>query len=125
VSVTVTANGQSGSLVSGFSYSLPPTLTSVSRIVGQRRRDSSHDHGHELAAGRQDICRSAAANVVAVSGTEITATTPAGSAGAVTVTVRTLRRRRELADGFTYVVEATATPTLVSHVSESNSRSSA
>jgi len=68
----------------------------------------------------------AAANVVAVSGTEITATTPAGSAGAVTVTVTNpAAQSASLADGFTYVVEATATPTLVSHVSESNSRSSA
>ena len=128
VSVTVTANGQSGSLVSGFSYSLPPTLTSVSPNSGSTAGGTAVTiTGTNFAAGATvTFAGAAAANVVAVSGTEITATTPAGSAGAVTVTVTNPAAQSvSLADGFTYVVEATATPTLVSHVSESNSRSSA
>ena len=42
--------------------------------------------------------------MVVVSGTQITATTPAGSAGAVTVTVTVSGQSGSLANGFTYVV---------------------
>src|ERR1019366_7713449 len=34
VTVTVTVNGQSGSLASGFTYVVPPTVTSVSPNTG-------------------------------------------------------------------------------------------
>ncbi len=52
----------------------------------------------------------AATNVVVVSGTEMTATTPAGSAGAVTVTVTNPGAQSgSLADGFTYMVPTTTT----------------
>jgi len=46
----------------------------------------------------------AATNVVVVSSTSITATTPAGSAGAVTVTVTVSGQSGSLTSGFTYAV---------------------
>ena len=46
----------------------------------------------------------AATNVVVVSSTQITATTPAGTAGAVTVTVTVSGQSGTLTSGFTYVV---------------------
>ena len=50
--------------------------------------DGGDDHGDELCRGSDsDVWWDGGNNVVVVSGTQITATTPAGSAGAVTVTV--------------------------------------
>ena len=49
----------------------------------------------------------AATNVVVVNSTTITATTPAGSAGAVTVTVTVSGQSGSLTNGFTYVVGPT------------------
>jgi hypothetical protein len=128
VTVTVTVSGQSASLASGFSYTLPPTLTSVSPNSGSTAGGTAVTiTGTNFAAGATVTFGAAAAtNVAVVSGTEITATTPAGSAGAVTVTVTNPGAQSgSLAGGFTYVVETTATPAFVSHVAESNSRSSA
>jgi len=128
VTVTVTVSGQSGSLAGGFSYTLPPTVTSVSPNSGSTAGGTTVAiTGANFAAGATVTFGAAAAtNVAVVSGTEITATTPAGSAGAVTVTVTNPGAQSgSLADGFTYVVETTATPAFVSHVAESNSRSSA
>jgi len=128
VTVTVTVNGLSGGLASGFTYTLPPTVSGVSPNSGSTVGGTTVIiTGTNFAVGATVAFGSAAAtNVVVVSGTEITATTPAGSAGAVTVTVTNLGAQSgTLANGFTYVVETgTATPTLVSHFSESNSRSS-
>ena len=98
MTVTVTnPGGQSGSLGSGFTYLAPPTVSSVSpeqRIDGGR--DGGDDHGDELCRGSDgDVWRAAATNVVVVNSTTITATTPAGSAGAVTVTVNGERAKRE------------------------------
>ena len=50
-----------------------------------------------------------ATNVAVVNGTTITATTPAGSAGAVTVTVTANGQSGSLTNGFTYVVPPTVT----------------
>ncbi|MGD0048969.1 MAG: IPT/TIG domain-containing protein [Bryobacteraceae bacterium] len=128
VTVTVTVNGQSGSLANGFSYTLPSTVSSVSPNSGSTAGGTAVTiTGANFAAGATAAFGgTAATNVVVVSGTEITATTPAGSAGAVTVTATNPGAQSgSLANGFTYVMETTATPTLVSHLSESNSRSSA
>ena len=52
VTVTVTVNGQSGSLTNGFTYLAPPT---VSRCQPEQRVnagwDSGDDHGDELCRG--------------------------------------------------------------------------
>lgn len=61
------------------------------------------------ASAKVTIGGAAATNVVVVSATQITATTPAGSAGAATVTVTLSGQSGSLANGFTYVVPPTVT----------------
>jgi len=119
VTVTVTVNGQSGSLVNGFTYTSPaspPTVTSVSPNSGTTAGGTSVTiTGTNFAAGATvTFGGTAATNVVAVSGTEITATTPAGSAGAVTATVTNPGAQSgSLTNGFTYVAVATTAITYV------------
>ena len=118
VTVTVTVNGQSGSLPSGFSYVIPPTVGSVSPNSGSTAGGTSVTiTGTNFVSGATvSFGATAATNVVVVSGTQITATTPAGSAGAVTVTVTNPGAQSgSLASGFTYVVIPT-----VSSVSPNN-----
>ena len=89
VTVTVTVNGQSGSLTNGFTYVVPPTVSSVSPNSGSTAGGTAVTiTGTNFAAGATvTFGATAATNVVVVNSTTITATTPAGSAGAVTVTV--------------------------------------
>ena len=107
VTVTVTVNGQSGSLTNGFTYIGAPTVTSVSPNNGSTAGGTAVTiTGTNFATGATVTFGSAAAtNVVVVSSTTITATTPAGSAGAVTVTVTNVGSQSgSLANGFTYTV---------------------
>ena len=97
--MTVTdPSGQSGSLASGFTY--------VAAADGEQRVSPNSGTaaggtavtitGTNFAAGATvTFGATAATNVVVVSGTTITATTPAGSAGAVTVTVTSATGRAE------------------------------
>jgi hypothetical protein len=85
--------------------------------------------GTNFASGATVIFGTVAAtNVVVVSGTQITATTPPGSAGAVTVTVTVNGQSGSLPNGFTYAGTGggggVSTPTLVNFVSASNTLSS-
>ena len=112
VTVTVTVNGQSGSLTNGFTYVVPPTVIGVSPSSGTTAGGTAVTiSGANFAAGATVTFGSAAAsNVVVVNGTQITATTPAGSAGAVTVTVTNPGSQSgSLANGYTYVVVPTVT----------------
>jgi hypothetical protein len=111
VTVTVTVNGQTGSLSSGFTYVVPPTVSSVSPNNGPTTGGTAVTiTGTNFAAGATVTFGSAAAtNVVVVSSTSITATTPAGSAGAVTLTVTVSGQSGSLANAFTYVVKPTVT----------------
>jgi hypothetical protein len=104
VAVTVTVNGQAGSLANGFTYTGPPTVTSVSPNSGTTAGGTSVTiTGTNFAAGATVTFGSnAATNVIVVSGTQITATTPAGSTGAVAVTVTVNGQSGSLASGFTY-----------------------
>ncbi len=90
------SGGQSGSLASGFTYIGTPTVSSVSPNSGSTSGGTAVTiTGTNFAAGATVTFGSAAAtNVVVVNSTTITATTPAGSAGAVTVTVTNLLGRR-------------------------------
>ncbi len=74
-------------------------------------RYGGDDHRSELRVGATVMFGSAAAtNVVVVSGTQITATTPAGSAGAVMVTVSNPGGQSgALAGAFTYIAPPTVT----------------
>ena len=112
VTVTVTVSGQSGSLLNGFTYSVLPTVTGVSPSSGPTAGGTAVAiSGSNFVAGATVTFGSTAAtNVVVVSGTQITATTPAGAAGAVTVTVTNPGAQSgSLPNGFTYVVVPTVT----------------
>jgi hypothetical protein len=108
--VTVTATnsgGQSGSLANAFTYVGQPTVTSVSPNNGSTSGGTMVTiTGTNFAAGAAVAFGSAAAtNVVVVNSTTITATTPAGSTGPVTVTVTNVGPQSgSLANAFTYVV---------------------
>jgi len=109
--VTVTVNGQSGSLASGFTYVAPPTVTSVSPNSGSTGGGTAVTiTGTNFASGATVTFGSnASTNVTVVNSTTITATTPAGSVGAVTVTVTVNGKGGSLASGYTYVVAPAVT----------------
>ena len=107
VTVTVTVNGQVGSLNNGFTYVAPPTVTSVSPNTGTTSGGTSVTiTGANFVTGATVAFGSnAATNVIVASSTQITTTTPAGSAGPVTVTVTNPGLPGgSLTNGFTYVV---------------------
>jgi hypothetical protein len=107
VTVTVTLNGQSGSLASGFTYIGLPTVTSVSPNSGSTLGQTAVTiTGTNFAAGATVTFGGAAAtSVVVVNSTTITALTPVGNAGSVTVAVTNVGSQTgSLANGFTYVV---------------------
>ena len=118
VTVTVTVSGQSGSKTSGFTYvgSSIPTVTGISPNSGPTAGGTGVTiSGTNFAAGAAvTFGGTAAANVVVVSGTEITATTPAGSAEAVTVTVTVSGQSGSLANGFTYTGSSLPTVSSIS-----------
>jgi hypothetical protein len=118
VAVTVTnPGGQNGSLSNGFTYIAPPTITNVSPNNGPTAGGTSVTiTGTNFAAGATLTFGTAAAtNVVVVSATQITATTPAGTAGAATVKVTNPSGLiGSLTNGFTYG------PPTVSSVSPNN-----
>ena len=109
--VTVTVSGQSGSLSNGFTYIAPPTVTSVSPNNGPAVGGTTITiTGTNFATGAAVIFGGAAAtNVGVTNSTTITATTPAGTAGAVTVTVTVNGLSGSLSNAFTYVVPPTVT----------------
>jgi hypothetical protein len=104
VTVTVTVNGQNGSLTNGFTYIAPPTVTSVSPNSGSTLGGTAVTIlGTNFAAGATaTFGGTAATNVVVVNGTTITATTPVHASGAVTVTVTVNGQSGNLANGFSY-----------------------
>jgi fibronectin type 3 domain-containing protein len=111
VTVKVTVGSQSGSLTNGFTYAAIPGVTSVSPNSGPAAGGTAVTiTGSNFAAGATVTFGGAAAtNVVVVSGTSITATAPAGSAGAVTVAVTVSGQSGNLASGFTYIGVPTVT----------------
>ena len=90
----------------------PPTVTAVSPSSGTTAGGTAVTiTGANFAVGATVTFGSTSAtNVVVVSGTQITATTPAGNAGAVTVTVSNPGGQSgALAGAFTYVAPPTVT----------------
>ena len=106
VTVTVTnPDAQSGSLTSGFTYVAAPSLSSVNPNTGPATGGTGVTiTGTNFVSGATvTFGGTAATNVVVVSGTQITATTPAHAAGAVTVTVTNPDTQSgSLSSGFTY-----------------------
>jgi hypothetical protein len=110
--VAVTANGQTGNLTGGFIYVGAPTVTSVSPNNGSNLGATAVTiSGTNFAAGATvTFGGTAATSVSVVSSTMITATTPAGNPGAVTVTVTNIGSQSGgLANGFTYVLTTSVT----------------
>jgi len=109
--VTVTVNQQSGSLASGFTYVLIPTVTSVLPNSGATVGGTAVTiTGTNFASGASvTFGGTAATNVAVASATQLTATAPAGTAGAVTVTVTVAGQSGSLASGFTYLIIPTVT----------------
>jgi hypothetical protein len=106
ITVTVTnPGGQSGSLTNGFTYAIFPTVSSVAPNSGPIAGGTPLTiTGTNFSAGATvRFGTVAATNIVVVSGTQITATTPAGSVGAVAVTVTNPGGQSgSLPNGFTY-----------------------
>jgi len=111
VNVTVTSNGQSGTLANGFIYAAAPTVSSVSPSVGSTLGGTSVTITGTNFASPATVMfgTNAATNVAVVSSTSITATTPARSAGAVTVAVTSNGQTGKLTSGFTYAIQPTVT----------------
>ncbi len=112
VTVTVTVSGQSGSLTNGFTYVVPPTVSSVSPNSGTTAGGTAVTiTGTNFATGATvTFGGTSATNVVVTNSTTITATTPAGAGGAVTVTITNLSQQSgSLANGFTYIGQPTVT----------------
>ena len=110
VTVTVTNSGQSGSLTNGFTYIVVPTVSSLSPNSGPEAGGTAVTiTGTNFATGATVTFGTIpATNIVVVSATKITATSPAATAGAVTVTVTIPSGQTgSLANGFTYLPPVT------------------
>ena len=115
VDVVVTnTDGQLGTLPNGFSYQPPPSVTSISPANGPTSGGTNVTiSGSSFVSGATvSIGGVAATGVSVVSGVQITATTPAHSAGAVAVVVTNPDTQPGTLDnGYTYVF---GPPTLTS-----------
>ena len=107
VNVVVTDSGQSGTLTNGYNYvsSAAPTVTKISPTSGSTNGGTAVAiTGTNFASGDGvTFGGTAATNVVVVSATSITATTPAHAAGAVNVVVtNSSGQSGTLTNGYTY-----------------------
>ncbi|MFZ9882753.1 MAG: SUMF1/EgtB/PvdO family nonheme iron enzyme, partial [Phycisphaerales bacterium] len=109
-------NPGSASAIIGFRVartvdSLPPTISSVSPDVGPTAGGTAITiTGTNLTATTSvTIDGTAATSVAVVSATTVTAVTPAGTAGAKTVSLTTPGGITDLSNGFTYVAAPTVT----------------
>ena len=113
VTVVVTnPDGQIGSVPNGFTFVAPPTVTTVSPDSGPSAGGTAVTlTGTDFTTGATVTFGGVAAtNVIVVSATSITLTTPAHSAGAVTVVVTNPDgQTASLPNGFTFVAPPTVT----------------
>ncbi len=116
VSVTVmNSDGQSASLSSGYTYTGPPTVSSISPNSGSTGGGTAvMITGTNFASGATvSFGGTAATGVTVSSGTSITATTPAHAAGAVTVMVTNSGGQGgSLVNGYTYATASSTSPTV-------------
>ena len=118
-----TPSGGGASAVTGVGVTAPPTVTSVSANSGPAAGGTAVTiAGTNFAAGAIVAFGGVGAtNVVVVSGTQITVTTPAGNAGAATVTVTNPGAQSvSLVNGFTY---AAATTPAIGYVQDNSTAS--
>src|SRR4029077_3377430 len=106
VNVVVTnPDTQTGTLTNGFTYAGAPTVTSVTPNNGAAGGGTGGTIGGTgfVSGATVTFGGTAATSVVVVSGTQITATTPAHAAGAVNVVVTNPDTQSgSLTNGFTY-----------------------
>src|SRR6202035_466621 len=111
VNVVVTnSNGQSGTLTNGYTYTASPAPTSISPTSGTTSGGTPVTiSGTNFASGATvTFGGTAANNVVVVSSTTITATTPAHAAGAVNVVVTNSNGQSgTLTNGYSYTSSGT------------------
>src|SRR6202035_4475724 len=123
VNVVVTnSNGQSGTLTNGYTYTASPAPTSISPTSGTTSGGTPVTiSGTNFASGATGTFGgTASTNVVVVSSTTITATTPAHAAGAVNVVVTNSNGQSgTLTNGYTYT--ASPAPTSISPTSGTTS----
>jgi hypothetical protein len=103
--MVVTDSSGSGTLTNGFTYvGSPPTISKISPNSGSSNGGTAVTiTGTNFIAGATvTFGGTAATNVIVVSSTSITATTPAHAAGAVNVVVTDSSGSGTLTNGFTY-----------------------
>ena len=98
------ADEQTGTLSSGFTYAPAPTVTAISPTSGTTSGGTSVTLTGTTLTGTTGVTfgGTAATNVAVVSATSVTATTPAHAAGAVDVVATTPGGTGTLTSGFTY-----------------------
>ncbi len=112
VNVTVTTTGGTSATSSAdqFTYVAAPTITSISPTSGTTAGGTSVTiTGTNLASTSAVDFGSSAATVTTDTATSIVATTPAGSAGAVNVSVTTAGGRVSETSAYTYVAPSSST----------------
>jgi formylglycine-generating enzyme required for sulfatase activity len=110
VSVSVTTGAGTGTRSDAFTYvALPPTLSSVSPATGPTTGGTTITLTGTNLTGATGVTVGGVActSVQVISGTTVTAVTPAGTAGAKSVAVTTPSGTASLASGFSYVVPPT------------------
>jgi Tol biopolymer transport system component len=109
--VSVFTAGGTGSLAGAFTYAGAPTVTGVAPNTGPATGGTAITlTGTNFVSGATvTVGGTAATGVTVVNATTITATTPAGSAGAATVAVTTTGGTGSLASAFTYLAAPTVT----------------
>jgi len=102
--VVVTAPGGSGTLSAGYLYEAAPTVSSIASNGGPIAggQNITITGANFTAASAVTIGGVAVTNLSVVSSTSITATTPAGTAGAANVVVTTPSGSGTLSNGYTY-----------------------
>jgi len=119
VNVTVTDTySQSSTLTNGFTYVLPPApvITHLSPTNGYAAGGTvvTITGSNFVSGDTVKFGSNAGTSVTVNSSTNITVTTPAGSVGAVNVTVTdTSSQSSTLTDGFTYTVAPSGSPAIV------------
>jgi hypothetical protein len=116
--VSVTTVGGTATDSGGFTYVTPPTITGVDPTSGPIAGGTTVTvtGTNFTGASAVDFGTSAATSFSVVSDTQITATTPAGTAGPTGVSVTTVGGTATDSGGFTYVCQA---PVITSAASDS------
>jgi formylglycine-generating enzyme required for sulfatase activity len=119
--VSLTTPGGTANLSNGFTYGLSPSISSVTPNVGPASGGTAITITGTNLTGTSSVTvgGSAATSVSVVNSTTVTATTPAGTAGAANVSLTTPYGTATANDAFTY--QTYSTPTISSVAPNSGS----